>query len=279
MTRPRGPFLSSKSAQFHESFNNQSKYKSKVTPVRKTCSGRMARSVRNCQFCTYSSNHTNHLKVHVNVVHLDIRKYKCDLCEYKGTSKPKLKRHKEAIHEKTNDHECNKCEFKSSTSNQLNAHKRKIHENVIGGGQRMRAHTNTCDQCEYKAPDQSKLKRHKKAMHDKIRDHECNQCNYRSSTGYQLKEHKIRIHKETREYPAPSNVNQIGHSTPVLGKAALGKEIKEKQQITHSNACDQCQYRGTDQHNLKRHKKAVHDKIRDNECNMCNYKIFHSLPT
>ena len=75
---------------------------------------------------------------------------------HKGTSKPKLKRHKEAIHEKTNDHECNKCEFKSSTSNQLNAHKRKIHENVIGGDQRMRAHTNTCDQCEYKAPDQSK---------------------------------------------------------------------------------------------------------------------------
>ena len=84
----------------------------------------MGRDIKNCQFCTYSSDHTSHLKRHIKFVHLDIR----NQCGYKGASRSKLKRHKESIHDKeANDLECNQCEFVSSTRNQLNRHKMTIH--------------------------------------------------------------------------------------------------------------------------------------------------------
>ena len=202
----------------------------------------MVSSVKNCQFCSYSSDHSNHLKEHINVVHLGIRKYVCDRCDYKGSTKTKLRKHREAIHEKIKNHACSQCKYKAATPTKLKMHKKAVHDKIRDHEcnqcnykssfrfqlkeHKMRIHSqtierdilvdphmllnrNTCDQCEFKAAYKSELKRHIKSVHDQNRDQECNQCEYKSSTSYQLKRHKMRIHKETIMTTTSSKCDQM----------------------------------------------------------------------
>ena len=41
--------------------------------------------------------------------------------------------------------------------------------------------------------------------------------------------------------------------------------------------CNQCNYKTDDKGNITRHKKSVHDKIKDVKCNQCNYKTDDNL--
>ena len=52
----------------------------------------------NCEYCDASYSQKGNLKTHVNMVHLDIRKYVCKDCKYASYSRSDLKRHRDSVH-------------------------------------------------------------------------------------------------------------------------------------------------------------------------------------
>ena len=92
-----------------------------------------------------------------------------------------------------------------------------------------------------------------KAIHDKVKDHKCEECSFATSYSFSLKEHKIHVH----------------------GKGSQARKI-DLTQTVRSFKCDYCEYSATQKHYIVRHKKAVHDKIKDYKCDQCNYASSYS---
>ena len=50
-----------------------------------------------CKQCDYKAYHSNHLKNHINAIHLGI-KYSCNECDHQATQKSSLKAHMRRMH-------------------------------------------------------------------------------------------------------------------------------------------------------------------------------------
>ena len=221
-----------------------------------------ARKSFSCELCNFSASRKRGLSKHMKLVHLKKSlKYNCDGCKYASNKKLYMRRHKKRVHDKVKAEQCGERNFASSYSLNVKQHEIQVHDK---GSQALKVDLTktvqpgecskySCGVCEYKTINKHRLLRHMKAIHDKVKDHKCEECSFASSYSSSLKEHIINIHS----------------------KGGQARKI-DLTQTVKSFKCDNCEYSATNKHYIARHKKAVHDKIKDHKCEQCDYASSYS---
>ena len=83
----------------------------------------------NCDQCGYTTSYKQHLKTHVDMVHLKLRPFECSYCNSKFGTKSDQKRHIKNVHEKA--YVCQQCNRNCSSQNNLNNHMKDFHEKEL----------------------------------------------------------------------------------------------------------------------------------------------------
>jgi hypothetical protein len=198
-----------------------------------------------CNHCSYTSNHSGHVKRHVMSVHDKVR-FPCPSCEHQSTTIYHLKRHIAARHESTVPRlSCELCAYNCVKRDNLKKHIEKVHGLTLKPLNQKEM--KLCDKCDFSTLDSAVLKAHKRSEHTAapadhipkggvytndiessvtIREDDgryyCDMCDYQASLRGSVSRHIRTIHQGLR-YP-----------------------------------CDQCEYQATRSHHLKRHKERLH---------------------
>ena len=103
--------------------------------------------------CGYSTSNNDHLRNHINAVHLGLRPFKCDLCEKDFTQKSHLNTHHKNVHLKVEDSRfyCHSCSKYFTSTQKLDEHVIRIHSV---------AKRYTCEECGYATNTKRYLLRH-----------------------------------------------------------------------------------------------------------------------
>ena len=126
-----------------------------------------------------------------------------------------------------------------------------------------------CDVCEYAAHGKKKVILHKRTVHDKIKEHICNICSSAFGLLQTLLRHKAAKHGEVKSYTC--ELCEHTESTQLLlktHKANTHGVIKYK--------CEVCEFTSYQKSKVRRHNRAVHEKIKDYGCDICS-KTFSQL--
>ena len=177
----------------------------------------------NCKQCDYKTISINHLKCHVNAVHLKLRPFKCEKCPSEFSQKSSLRKHFRNYHGENAGkiHQCKECHKVLSTPDKVRRHHREVHE--------MKDKKVECDMCDYKCTQKGYLKKHKEVVHFKTKKAKCEICYKEFTQKYQLQRHMKVMHTDIEDTDKPF-------------------------------ACDQCHFRTMYKRNLKQHKGKVHEE-------------------
>jgi hypothetical protein len=160
----------------------------------------------------------------------------CMHCSYSTTKAFHLATHVKAVHQKIKDFCCHLCNYKSSYKSDLLKH--------------MKKHARKYEEKEVKLEEKS------------IKIITCLECSFMATGEKKLKQHMRRKHaakcKDTQ--------SDQDNSSPDCD-AELQDKLKR-----NIAKCMLCSYSATKASNLATHVKAVHQKIKDFFCHLCNYK-------
>ena len=129
-------------------------------------------------------------------------------------------------------------------------------------------HACTVPECNYKGTSESKLKKHVKYLHEEnTQKFQCPHCEHQATTGSTLRYHIGRMHYNVRPYKC-TECDFRGKD-----KQKLDSHMFRKHGIFSSRKyeCQACDYKAIQEHILRQHVKAVHDKIKDLVCPHCNF--------
>ena len=84
---------------------------------------------KKCYQCDFTAKQRNHLKVHVDSNHDNVR-YICDQCDYTATQKDQLKYHVESNYDETR-YNCDQCDYSATRKDQLKHHVEVTHEKLF----------------------------------------------------------------------------------------------------------------------------------------------------
>ena len=202
----------------------------------------------NCNLCQYSTNTKMSILHHYKTAHTNMKDFKCDLCEYSTNWKKELQRHSKAVHLNIKEYKCDQCTKEFTQKGHMLSHKRMIHEGIK---------EYQCDKCSFGSNTRYKLEQHKREVHDQIKAHACEDCEFSTSIPSNLLKHKRVVHMnqcEKCDFACKEKRDMVRHLMTVHNENQKYK-------------CDSCEFISSKTvHDLERHKKAVHHKIRDHIC-------------
>lgn len=112
-----------------------------------------------CDHCLYSSDNNQHLKKHINIMHLKVeKKYKCDKCPYASHSNFHLNEHISTKHIKTMNFACGECDFRTISRGRLSKHR-------SHAGHKSQDRKFSCKICSYSSGDKDTLFDHIQDKH------------------------------------------------------------------------------------------------------------------
>ena len=83
-----------------------------------------------CDHCDYSTDKTDHLKNHMNAVHLKLKPHKCNQCCFSCADRSDLKRHIRKVHEKIR-HQCQLCDYSTGYKQNFSRHVKSKHGSSV----------------------------------------------------------------------------------------------------------------------------------------------------
>ena len=210
-----------------------------------------------CPFCEISCSQKGNLRLHIDQVHKNIRKFSCDQCDYKSNFKNDIAKHKKSVHEKTKDIQCKSCSFSTTLNSYLNIHVRTVHG-------------------------------------ESRKEHLCTHCGKQFRVFRNLFNHIKVIHpfEQLPENPRKKNVSNLGMDMDPTSNTSELKPLswKDRQDLVYKMKQPQkrvvngktyhrvsCPETGCDyttlwgKNHLRKHIKAVHQKMKDIRCRMCEY--------
>lgn len=143
-----------------------------------------------CIDCGRKFKRTQHLKQHVLMVHLKMKRPRvgCDFCEQTFANSSHQKRHIRAIHLKEKNVSCPQCDAKFAEKSICNWHIKKVHEHY---------RPNQCEFCPKKYFSRSDKIRHENVRHRGIYDSfKCPQCPLILKHKNSIKNHIKRVHEK-----------------------------------------------------------------------------------
>lgn len=112
-----------------------------------------------CDRCGYKTNDKYNLRIHMQGVHLKIKRFFCDCCDYKAFSKHKLRIHMVARHiskELRDRIQCPICTATFTAKSSLKVHIKSIHKKNPA----LYIHSHCCHVCEKPLPTPYLLQKH-----------------------------------------------------------------------------------------------------------------------
>lgn len=195
--------------------------------------------------CTYSSNHSGHVKRHVMSVHDKVR-FPCPHCDHQSTTIYHLKRHIQCRHEGNIEQiSCELCNYSCRKRENLKKHFEKVHGRLLKPLNK--AELKLCDKCDYMTTDSADLKVHKKSEHPK----EAKDPTTKGGVFIKDTESTITISEDDGRYYC----DMCDYSSALRG--SVSRHIRSVHQGLRF-PCDQCEYQATRSHHLKRHKERLH---------------------
>ena len=140
-----------------------------------------------CQQCGKGFTSKSFLRVHVEGVHLKVKKHKCEDCDSSFSIRSELVVHKRAVHLKLKPHPCHDCDAAFARGTHLKRHIANVH---------LRVKNFKCDECEKMFFRKDHLKVHRESVHTDTRrkDHACELCGSAFDIISGLREHYRKVH-------------------------------------------------------------------------------------
>ena len=210
-----------------------------------------------CPFCEISCSQKGNLRLHIDQVHKNIRKFSCEQCDYKSNFKNDIAKHQKSVHEKTKDIKCPSCSFKTTLKSYLNIHKKTVH------GECRKEHL--CTHCGKQFRVFRNLFNHIKVIHP----FEPLPENPRKKTESFLSAPKTddTSSTESKQLTWKERQDLVYKMKQPPKRVVNGKTY-------HRVSCPEtgCDYTTLwGKNHLQKHIKAVHQKVKDIKCSMCEY--------
>ena len=133
-----------------------------------------------------------------------------------------------------------------------------------------------CPMCQYVTGVSLRYQNHVASVHDKIRDFECEQCSYKTDRNDRLISHIRTVHENQSPPKDKLECELCNFVTFQNSKLASHIKTAHLRLQLQQYKCEDCDFRANQKNYLLRHKKAVHDNIKDHKCKECPYAS--SLP-
>ncbi|KAJ8675113.1 hypothetical protein QAD02_010899 [Eretmocerus hayati] len=205
-----------------------------------------------CKNCKQEFSQRFRVRQHYNIHHAPRVFHQCPFCDKSYLSRYMYNIHVNTTHrENSSDYFvcCDKCEYRAKNKHYLKAHQIRRHSG---------SYDFECDICKKRFKMKVDLKGHM-GVHNTL-DHMCDACGRMYPTQDSLNKH-VRVY----------HVNTYEFRCPVCNQKLLTKENLENHMKRHQTkySCDQCDFTFTKKHYLTRHKKRVHDVIKNYVCEVC----------
>ena len=192
-----------------------------------------------CNVCGYKTTSKAYLKVHVDGVHLKVKRHTCDKCDYTTSYKSDLNLHNKKPHVT--------CDICFMVVTKLLMHKRRVHKGFAITKQKCKKKFQ-CDKCDHVSVSQEGLKGHMKKPHIK-----CEICSLVTTNPV---EHMRKNHKHAHQ------------QSTWLGKLTSWKMKNSEFDLMDENAeelkCNKCEHVAKSQKGLEEHMEKPHIK-----CEIC----------
>ena len=255
-----------------------------------------------CPSCEYGTDKPSRYKAHVISVHGNIKDFECEQCDYKTDRSERLMSHIRTVHdekEPKSKFECDLCDYATSQKSALSNHIKIVHLQLL---------RYKCEDCDYRTAHSASFLRHKKVKHDKIQDCKCDKCPFTTSFSHNLKRHMERSHgkesqeRKQKELQSHEQDKDTGAFLDKIGTLMcnfcdfetsrvhlLANHVEmchfvfdnitafhDEKESKKKFPCKLCDSVFSGKSGLWRHKKSVHDKIKDHKCDECQFTSSHS---
>ena len=264
-----------------------------------------------CTQCAHKVKNGERLKMHVEAVHLNLKRYACNSCDYKSYYEKDVMSHIISQHKNLNsvksqkldcsecmsntDHNqhrkskktlfaCKVCKYETRNSNFLKRHKKLVH-----GPKAEASDVLSCTECGFEATRIIHLENHINAEHLNEKRFACTSCDFQSFFSQSVKSHIISKHKgstaaQRKTLECSDCLLDIKHSkcSPLWKKEKKyhkrKKKIKEEKGLSRKKAktCQQCSYVTLKRAYLRSHEELSHGQDSDPtkiiSCKTCEFQ-------
>jgi KRAB domain-containing zinc finger protein len=242
----------------------------------------------NCQLCSFATNKSGGLLVHIQAIHEKVEDFKCSMCPMVFGENSDLQKHKVSTHMKMDHskcHECGKICISEVSLNQhieeahgLEKHLEKAHVFSSNNQKVFAVHAKTkhrCNECPATFLKKSEVARHTIKEHTAEHDlfFKCPQCQMAFSERCDLEKHEEKAHvlssNNQKEFAVPAQTKHRCHECPAtfLEKSDVARHIIR----VHAKAkhrCLECPATFLEKSSLTRHTIQVHNVWK---CHLCNF--------
>ena len=192
-----------------------------------------------CEQCNRTCSTKNELELHIDAVHLGLKKFVCKQCDFKSAYAGSLKSHVDMVHKKSRS-QCTFCPWEGYNLKQHhgNAHVQKVTEWW------------KCDICDKEYSRKMHLKKHKDRAHLGIR-YPCPNCKHRATRAETL-----RLHIKSKHEGLKSPCNLCDYQA--YDNSSLSCHIKSVHNTFKTYSCNSCDFKTTLKQYLTTHKKNLH---------------------
>lgn len=220
-----------------------------------------------CDECGKKFTRMQHLKQHYLAIHMK-HTYNCEECERTFGFKSALYRHRKIVHENKKDYICSECGLKFGSNTCLQQHFKAHHDEASLTGL-------TCKLCGKSFTKKQSLKSHIEALHHGEKKFQCDIC-LRSFSFKTARERHIKI----------VHLNQKSHKCEKCEKTFSTRyDMTNHFNYHHSDGksgrfgCKECEMVFLSSAALARHKRGVHENIKQKVRSLFKCKIcLEALP-
>ena len=220
-----------------------------------------------CEDCGYATYYKHALQLHMSQAHGkgDLPRFKCEQCPFTAPNTTRLKLHVKVRHDNVRDQICKECGYAFKIKKDLKRHMLCVHKQ---GEKKYK-----CELCPTRFIVPSILREHVRVVHEKIKDYGCEDCGYTTGQRSQLRKHKKTILCKKRGNKMKAEFKCEACPFETFYKAQMERHTRE-QICTKPKEylfCDLCQFKSVSNAALTKHKEAVHEKIRKYICQECGF--------
>ena len=259
-----------------------------------------------CTYCEHKAKNDEHLKLHLEAVHLNLKRFACNSCDYKSYNENDVLSHIILQHKDLNsaksqkldcsdcmsniDHNqhrrrkktlfaCKVCKYETRNSRFLKSHKKLVH------GPKARASgVLSCTDCGFEATRIIHLENHINADHLNEKRFACTSCNFQSFFSNRVKSHIILNHQGSTEAQMKTlecsncqlDIKHIKCSPLWKKERDRTRKRKSKKDKMKPKACQQCSYVTLKRAYLRSHEELSHGKDSDPtkiiSCKTCEFQ-------
>ena len=209
-----------------------------------------------CSDCDYKCDIGRNIKIHKEVVHLNIKKFYCNYCTQKTYWKLNMIKHMKSIHP-------NQKEIINEIEKKANSNKEKLKNKTLKNGKKKQPHDKLlkCLTCNFSTDHSKSLRLHTERVHQQLMRYQCGMCDFRTFNRIRMKKHHEAKHKNiNQDTPYFSLIctlcfEEVDHKEHSYIDPKMTKILKYK--------CNICDFKTSYKYKIGHHQKKSHSDEKD----------------